>query len=101
MSLSDVIYEEAEKMESVWESGYSVGVFEGEERGLAKGITQGIQEGMAQGILEERNRNIKENLDAYIMMIESKKITKDDLDELPINDELRSAILKELSKRGQ
>ena len=101
MSVSDVIYEEAEKMESVWESGYSVGVFEGEERGLAKGITQGIQEGMAQGILEERNRNIKENLDAYIMMIESKKITKDDLDELPINDELRSAILKELSKRGQ
>ncbi len=89
MSVSDVIYEEAEKMESVWESGYSVGVFEGKE------------EGIAIGKLEEHNRNIKENLDAYIMMIESKKITKDDLDELPINDELRSAILKELSKRGQ
>ena len=76
-------------MESVWESGYSVGVFEGKE------------EGIAIGKLEEHNRNIRENLDAYIMMIESKKITKDDLDVLPINDELRSAILEELSKREQ
>ncbi len=97
MSLSDVIYEEAEKMESVWESGYSVGVFEGEEKGIQEGRAQGIIEGIEKGVAEERKRS----MEAYIMMIESKKITKDDLDELPINDELRSAILDELSKRGQ
>ena len=87
--------------ESVWESGYSVGVFEGEEKGIQEGRAQGIIEGIEKGIEKANAVNMENNLNMFLSMIDSGLISVDRLDEIPMDDGLKSAIVEELSKRDQ